>query len=591
MRKIIFFFLFLLPMISLAQEQQLAYDYFRKGEYEKAASVYEKLYVENKFNAHYLSKLIDCYQQLEEFTKAKESIEKHLEEFPSQVHFYVEIGYNYELQYLQSEADSYYKKALSTLDVKTNYGYSIGKAFQENHLLDYALEAYKKTMIQNPKANYNIQVASIYGEKREINNMFDTYLSMVDVDEKYTNTIMRYIGKYITDDSQNEYNTVFKRLVLKRLQSNQKNSWNELLSWLFMQQKDYDKAYIQEKALHKRSLESLEGIVRLGEIAFDNKEYETTEKCFDYVLENTVDVVEIMDAKLYKLYINIETSEDFSVVNSQFQALFNEYGKSTSTLDIQIAYADFLTFKYNQPDQAIKVLKGALKLRSNNFQKGAIKIKLGEVLVFNNRFNEALIYFSQVQASLKNHILAQKARFKVAQTSYYKGDFDWAETQLKVLKGSTSQLIANDALDLSLIINDNIVQDSLRLALKTYAQADLLAYQHKNQQAVDSLNTILTQHKGHAIEDEALFKQAKVFEEMKLYEKAESNYLKIIKINAEDILVDDAYYNLGEINSQQNNIEKAKEYYQKIIFDFPSSIHLVDARKKYRKLRGDDVIK
>jgi tetratricopeptide (TPR) repeat protein len=591
MRKIIFFFLFLLPMISWAQEQQLAYDYFRKGEYEKAASIYEKLYVENKFNAHYLSKLIDCYQQLEEFTKAKESIENHLEEFPSQVHFYVEIGYNYELQYLQSEADSYYKKALSTLDVKTNYGYSIGKAFQENHLLDYALEAYKKTMIQNPKANYSLQVASIYGEKGEINNMFDTYLSMVDVDEKYTNTIMRYIGKYITGDSQNEYNTVFKRLVLKRLQSNQKNSWNELLSWLFMQQKEYDKAYIQEKALHKRSLESLEGIVRLGEIAFDNKEYETTEKCFDYVLENTVDVVEIMDAKLYKLYINIETSEDFGVVNSQFQALFNEYGKSTSTLDIQIAYADFLTFKYNQPDQAIKVLKGALKLRSNNFQKGAIKIKLGEVLVFNNRFNEALIYFSQVQASLKNHILAQKARFKVAQTSYYKGDFDWAETQLKVLKGSTSQLIANDALDLSLIINDNIVQDSLRLALKTYAQADLLAYQHKNQQAVDSLNTILTQHKGHAIEDEALFKQAKVFEEMKLYEKAESNYLKIIKINAEDILVDDAYYNLGEINSQQNNIEKAKEYYQKIIFDFPSSIHLVDARKKYRKLRGDDVIK
>ncbi len=591
MRKIIFFFLFLLPMNLWAQEQQLAYDYFRKGEYEKGASVYEKLYVENKFNAHYLSKLIDCYQQLEEFTKAKESIEKHLEEFPSQVNFYVEIGYNYELQHLRSEADSYYKKALSTLDVKTNYGYSIGKAFQENHLLDYALKAYKKSMIQNPKANYNIQVASIYGEKGEINNMFDTYLSMVDVDEKYTNTIMRYIGKYITDDSQNEYNTVFKRLVLKRLQSNQKNSWNELLSWLFMQQKDYDKAYIQEKALHKRSLESLEGIVRLGKIAFDNKEYETTEKCFDYVLENTVDVVEIMDAKLYKLHINIETSEDLGIVNSQFQALFNEYGKSTSTLDIQIAYADFLTFKYNQPDQAIKVLKGALKLRSNNFQKGAIKIKLGEVLVFNNRFNEALIYFSQVQASLKNHILAQKARFKVAQTSYYKGDFDWAETQLKVLKGSTSQLIANDALDLSLIINDNIVQDSLRLALKTYAQADLLAYQHKNQQAVDSLNTILTQHKGHAIEDEALFKQAKVFEEMKLYEKAESNYLKIIKINAEDILVDDAYYNLGEINSQQNNIEKAKEYYQKIIFDFPSSIHLVDARKKYRKLRGDDVIK
>ncbi len=587
MRKIIFFFLFLIPLISWSQEQQLAYDYFRKGEYEKSASIYEKLYVENKFNAHYLSKLIDCYQQLEDFTKAKETIDKHLKEFPKQVQFYVEIGYNYELQHLQEQADSFYEKALKTLDVNTHYGYSVGKAFQDNHLLDYALQAYKKTMEENPKANYNIQVASIYGEKGEINNMFDTYLSMVDADEKYTKTIMRYIGKYITDDSRNEYNVIFKKSVLKRLQSNQKNSWNELMSWLFMQQKDYNKAFIQEKALHKRSLESLEGIIKLGEISFDNKDYETTEKCFDYVLENTVDVVEIMDAKLYKLYVNIETSIDLDLVNSQFQSLFNEYGKTTNTIDIQIAYADFLTFKNNQPDQAIAVLKEALKLRSTDFQKGAIKIKLGEVLVFNNRFNEALIYFSQVQATLKNHILAQKARFKVAQTSYYKGDFDWAETQLKVLKGSTSQLIANDALDLSLIINDNIVQDSLKIALKTYAQADLLAYQHKNQQAVDSLNIILTQHKGHSIEDEALFKQAQVFEEMKLYNMAASNYLKIININAEDILVDDAYYKLGEISFQLDNIEKAKEYYQKIIFDFPSSIHLVEARKKFRKLRGD----
>lgn len=587
MRKIIFFFLFLIPLISWSQEQQLAYDYFRKGEYEKSASIYEKLYVENKFNAHYLSKLIDCYQQLEDFTKAKETIDKHLKEFPKQVQFYVEIGYNYELQHLQEQADSFYEKALKTLDVNTHYGYSVGKAFQDNHLLDYALQAYKKTMEENPKANYNIQVASIYGEKGEINNMFDTYLSMVDADEKYTKTIMRYIGKYITDDSRNEYNVIFKKSVLKRLQSNQKNSWNELMSWLFMQQKDYNKAFIQEKALHKRSLESLEGIIKLGEISFDNKDYETTEKCFDYVLENTVDVVEIMDAKLYKLYVNIETSIDLDLVNSQFQSLFNEYGKTTNTIDIQIAYADFLTFKNNQPDQAIAVLKEALKLRSTDFQKGAIKIKLGEVLVFNNRFNEALIYFSQVQATLKNHILAQKARFKVAQTSYYKGDFDWAETQLKVLKGSTSQLIANDALDLSLIINDNIVQDSLKIALKTYAQADLLAYQHKNQQAVDSLNIILTQHKGHSIEDEALFKQAQVFEEMKLYDMAASNYLKIININAEDILVDDAYYKLGEISFQLDNIEKAKEYYQKIIFDFPSSIHLVEARKKFRKLRGD----
>ncbi|WP_231961655.1 tetratricopeptide repeat protein [Urechidicola croceus] len=567
----------------------MAYDYFRKGEYEKAASIYKSLYEKNKFNATYLTRLIDCEQQLTNFDVAKNLIENHLEEFPTQYHFYVELGYNYELQHQQEIANSHYQKALDFLEKNYNYGYSIGKAFQNNHLLDYALKAYTLTMKKNPNANYNLQIASIYGEKGEINNMFDTYLNMVEKDEKYTATILRYIGKFITDDGANENNILFRKLVLKRLQSNQLNSWNQILSWLYMQQKEFGKAFIQEKALHKRNNESIEGIINVGEIAFDNNDFKTTHDVFTYILENTDNQSGILDAKLYLLYVSIEILEDLNAVDLQFQEIFNQYGKTTNTLEIQIAYAGFLTFKKNQPQQAILVLKEALKLRSDNFQKAEIKLKLGDILVFNGKFNEALIYFSQVQTKLKNHILAQEARFKVAQTSYFKGDFEWAETQLKVLKGSTSQLIANDALDLSLIINDNSAQDSLKIALKKYAQADLLVFQHKNKEAIDSLNAILNEYKGHPIEDETLFKQATVYEEIKEYLKAETNYLKIIEINPNDILVDDAYFRLGELYSKQENIEKAKEYYQKIIFDFPSSIHLVKARNKFRKLRGDDI--
>jgi len=423
-----------------------------------------------------------------------------------------------------------------------------------------------------------------------LQNMFDSYLNLVEKDPRYTSTILRYVGKYITDDSENEYNNLFRKLILKRSQANPNNSWNQLLSWLFMQQKDFKKAFVQEKAIYKRvdSL-GLSSIIELGGLAFNDTDYSTTKTAFTFVLENAESQHEIVDSKLYLLYVDIETLDDLEVIDSHFQNLFTEYGKTSSTINIQIAYADFLTFKKRESFMAINILKDALKLRSSDFQKGAIKLKLGDILVFNNQFNQALIYYSQVQTSLKNHILGQEAQFKVAQTSYYKGDFDWAETQLKVLKGSTSQLIANDALELSLIISDNTVQDSLKTALKLYAKSDLLAYQHKNKQAIDSLNVLLTKFKGHAIEDEALFKQAEIFEELNEFDKAENNYLKIIELNPTDILVDDAYYKLGELHAKQNNIEKAKEYYQKIIFDFPSSIHLVDARKKYRKLRGDDI--
>jgi len=590
MQKIFIFFFFFCSTLIFAQDQQLAYDYFRKGEYEKSATIYQKLYEQNNYNSNYLSRLIYCHQQLENFSESESLIKNHLEVYPSQVQFYVELGYNFELQHQQEKADFYYTKTINSLKEKPVYGYTIGRSFQKNHLLDYALQAYQITMESNRKANYEIQIAEIYGEKGDVQSMFNSYLNLVEKDARYSTTILRYVGKFITDDSENEYNILFRKLILKRLQVNPNNSWNQLLSWLFMQQKDYKKAFVQEKAIYKRTDSlGLNGIIDLGQLAFNDKDYAATKTAFSFVLENADSQHQIIDSKLYLLFVDIEILDDVEQIDSQFQNLFNEYGKTPSTINIQIAYADFLTFKKKQPYDAINILKDALKLRSSDFQKGAIKLKLGNILVFNNQFNQALIYFSQVQTSLRNQILGQEAQFKVAQTSYYKGDFDWAETQLKVLKGSTSQLIANDALELSLIISDNTVQDSLKTALKLYAQSDLLAYQHKNEQAIDSLNVLLTKYKGHAIEDEALFKQAEIFEELNQYNNAESNYLKIIEINPTDILVDDAYYRMGELHQKQNNIEKAKEYYQKIIFDFPSSIHLVDARKKYRKLRGDSI--
>ena len=568
--------------VFYAQDQQLAYDYYRKGEFEKSASIYQSLYEQNNFNSNYFTRLIYCYRQLEDYSKTQEIIEQHLEKFPSQIQFYVELGYNYELQYNHTKAKEFYDRAIQGLEERQSYGYSVGRAFQNNHLLDYALQSYRIIMQANPNANFNIQIATIYGEKGELENMFNSYLDMVEKNEKYRTTILRYVGKYITDDSENEYNVLFKRLLLKRLQTNQLNAWNQLLSWLFMQQNQYGRAFVQEKALHLRNRDSigLIGIKTLGEIAFNNEDYSTSKNCFSYVLENAENPVETIDAKLFLLYVLIETESELTIIDNNFQELFSEYGINSNTIDIQVAYADFLTFKKGESKKSIDILKNALNFRSDEFQKGSIKIKLGDVLVFRGQFNEALIYYSQVQTKLKNHILAQEARFKVAQTSFYKGDFKWAQTQLKVLKGSTSQLIANDALDLSLIIDDNTVQDSLKTALKLYAKADLLAFQNKNKEATDTLNVILTEHKGHAIEDETLFKQAEIFEKMNLLDQAESNYLKLIALNAEDILVDDAYFKLAELYFKQNNTEKAQEYYQKIIFDFPSSIHLVEARKK-----------
>ena len=217
-----------------------------------------------------------------------------------------------------------------------------------------------------------------------------------------------------------------------------------------------------------------------------------------------------------------------------------------------------------------------------------IKLALADILVLQEKFNEALIYYSQVQNLVKNDQISQNARFKVAKTSYYKGDFKWAKQQLDILKSSTSQLIANDAMELSLLIEDNSIEDTTQTALKKYARADLLAFQEKNLEAIQLFEEILNLHKGEKIEDEALLKQAQLFEETGQPEKAEDNYLAIIENFNADILADNAHYYLAELYANElENPEKAKEYYEQIIFNFADSIYFVEARKKYRALRGD----
>jgi len=593
MQRIFIVILFFIYNISFSQNSELANNYFSKGEYEKASVLYKELYNKNKVRRDFFKKLLSCYQLIEKYDEASNLLTNHQKEFPNQKHLLIEIGYNFQLQHQLENAIPFYEKALKSIEDNPNSGYLIGHTFQDNHLLDYALKAYNRAMELDPKLPYDAYVAFIYGEKAEIENMFNTYLNMVEKNESYYSTIQRFAGMFITEDSDDPNNVLFRKLLLKRLQGNPSNSWNMLLSWLYMQQKEYHKSFIQETAIYKRNLEDLTRIVDLGEVAFNNKDYETTEAAFTFILQNTQNPNLILDSNLYLLETSIlksSSKDELKEVDDKFQQLFTTYGNGNSTLNIQLAYADFLTFKKDDPDKAIEILKDALTKTASQFQTGSVRLKLADVLVYTNKFNEALINYSQVQTNLKNSTLAQTARFKVAQTSYFKGDFKWALTQLKVLKGSSSQLIANDALELNLLISDNIIGDTVFNALKTYAKAELLAFQNKNEEAIDTLNTVLKKFKGRSIEDEALFKQAELYTKIKKYELAEKNYLEIVELQKDGILVDDCYFRLAELYEKQlNNIEKAKEIYQKIIFEFPSSIYLVDARKRFRKLRGDIV--
>lgn len=589
-KAIILFNLLIISLFCQAQQNEfiIAENYFRNNEYEKAIQLYKRLYDQSPYNTTYLKKLITCYQETEQFTAAENLLTKKLKEKPNLSYLYVILGYNSERQEKIEDANKYYQKAIESINKKANYGSLIAGLFKNYSKLDLAIEAFNKVMEINPKANYGFQLAQIYGEKGDFEQMFKSYIDLVDKNNGYLNNVKRYAGKYLTDDSEDENNILFKKALLRKSISNPKDIWNDLLSWLFIRQKQYGKALIQNKALLARDPDNLGKINDLGKIALENKDYETAKECFDLIIEKTNYPRDKFKAINNNLKIAIETKQPD--VDERFNSIFKEYGINSKTLFTQIEYANYLTFTKNNPEEASDILKNALSFTNSKFIKATIKLKLGDVFVYMGKFNKGLIYFSQVQTLFKNNYIGQEARFKVAQASYFKNDFAWAKAQLKVLKGSATQLIANDAADLFLTISDNEPKDSIGTGLKEYAKADLLAYQNKDDEAITILSNIIANYGGQSIEDEALFKQAQLFVKKKQYDEAILNYAKITALDKEGIYVDDVYYHMAELyNNELNNPEKAKEYYQKIIFDHPSSIYLVEARKKFRKLRGDDI--
>lgn len=593
MQRLLFLIFILSSCIGLAQEDFLAKQYLTNGDYEKALVFYEKLVETNPRRTDYAEGLVSCYQQLERYDEAEAFLLQKIEDSYAFPTFYIELGYNFTLKNEPEKANVYYDKAIKKIEDNPNYGYSVGYRFQKYALLDYAVQAYTKAMELKPELNYDFQLARIYGEQGDVEKMYQSYLNLIWEGRTSHSNVLRNIDDFISEDPSNENNILLRKVLLQNAQKAPDILWNQLLSWLFVQQKQYNSAFGQEKAIFKRSEgQSVDRLENLGDIALEDKDMETATSIYEYIVDNTENPRTKLSAELRLIDIALENPTEKVVkdVESKFKDLVETYGIQSSTLQLQIAYANFLTFKKEQPEPAIDMLKQSLELPMGRMTMAYVKLALGDILVFDQRFNEALILFTQVQKSVKNDVLGQDARFKVAQTSFYKGDFDWALTQLKVLRSSTSQLIANDAMQLSLLISDNSLEDSTQTALKKYARADLLAYQNKSKEAIEVLEDILQNHKGEKIEDEALLKQAELLVAQKNYESAEFNYQKIVEFYADGILADDAHFALGELYENiLNEPEKAKSHYEKIIYNYQDSYYFPQARKNFRRLRGDAI--
>lgn len=592
LQKIAFFTLLMSSFWVSAQNEQLALDYFDKGEFQKALPLFEEISTKQPTNYFFFQKIIECNQQLQQYEKAELLIAKRKEKY-FQPFLFVELGYNYQLQKKIEIAEKNYDLAILEVKKEPNYAYQVANSFEKKVLLTRALKTYETAQKENPNLNFDYQSAMLQGQLGNLEVMLNKLLDYSFNNPEGTPMVQNQLTRFLTDDADGTFSATVRKNLLLRTQKSQEVYWNQFLSWFFVQQKEYGKAFVQEKAVYKRNPESFYNIVTLGRMAMEEKQFEDAKLILEFVLENTQDLDLQMRAHHFLISMEIAsaTLKDYPTIDIKLQELLKKYGINPYSTDLQILSAHFKTFYLKQSKLGIELLQNTLKLPLNLREQAKVKMELADIMVYDEKFNQAILYYAQVEDNLKNDVLAHEASLKLAKANFYKKDFDWTLQQVKVLKQSPSLLIANDAVEMFLLIQDNSAEDSLRTALQSYATADLKLYQNKKEEALEFFLAILQKHKGESIEEGTLFKVGKIYEEKGDFNKAITYYQNILDNHKDGIYKDEALYFSAEIYRKHLlDNEKAKALYEKIVLEHPDSLYYTESRKQYRTLRGDSTI-
>ena len=379
--------------------------------------------------------------------------------------------------------------------------------------------------------------------------------------------------------------------------------YSRMLIWMLMKQNKFEVAMIQVKALDKRNKEDGQRVLNLANKALNSYKYRVAIDGYSYVKEKgpgnyfytdaTIGLLRAMNQKV------TQGSYDEASINellSTYQVTLEEFGRQSSTWEIVRDYAHVKAFyqsRYNGEalKESIQILKSGLGVPGLNEQQLAgLKVELADIYVLANRIWDASLLYGQVEKRFKYDEIGFEAKLKNAKVFYYSGDFGWAEAQLDVLKGSTSKLIANDALELSVFITENTGLDSTTDALATFAKAELMIAQHKYDSALFVIDLIEQNFPGHELTDNLLYQRANIASELGEFDKATELLMRVAEEHSDGILADNALMEAGRIYERAiQDRNKAMEVYQKILNDHPGSLFVVEARKRFRNLRGDNI--
>lgn len=595
--RVIILLLFTLSSFAQNNNQKIAYQYFINGDYDKAIVIYEEL---NKSNlsvniySPYFISLINTNN----FSTAEKLAKRLYSKNPQRLNYLVDVIVSLKKQEKVNKFIFNLKKLYGKLDGRNSQTIQLANRFLSFEMYDIALEVYEKSSKINNLFSYDLQRAQLYGLLGENEMMVNQYLDFLLNNPNQKKVVFSNIQRFLDNNGIKDFNNtnLVKRSLLNIIKKYpDRYDFNEMLIWLFMQNQQYKLALQQVISLDRRNQNSLSKIFEITEKLLDLEKFKLAIEGLDYIISKGFNSELYITSHINKLYAETKilnnNNEDLEPINSKYNSVINEVGKNSYSILLLSNYAHFKAFYMKNLEDAKIILEDAMKItNADPTEIAECKIQYADIMLLSGNIWDALLFYSQVEKDFKENPIGHTAKFKRAKIAYYKGDFTWAQAQLDVLKASTSKLISNDAMDLSLLISDNYNLDTIDQPMMQFARADLLFFQQKYDEAILTFDSILTLFNGHDLSDEIYFRKYKIFSAKNDTESSVKMLEKIINDFSYEILIDDALYNIAKIyENKYNDSSKAMDYYQKIILDHEGSIYASEARNRFRFLRGDEI--
>jgi tetratricopeptide (TPR) repeat protein len=595
----------LLPLIGLGQNHadiQLANEYLLKGDKKMAIELYKDLSKSDVniplIHNNYLILMID----MGAYDDAQNYLRKIIRRDPENMQYKLDVGLVYVRSGDVNKADHYFKDMSAEVKSNMQLVKMMSDYLAARSLSEYAIMALNecRNFLGNPYL-FCLDLAMLYRIQGQQDKMVQEYLSYVTQSSANIQYVKNVMQALLTKPEELES---LERLLYEKVQQNPDvEVYSDLLIWVTMQQKNFYASFIQARAYDKRYKKEGEKSLEVARVALDNDDYDNASKIYRYIIREypgtsnhllaRLGLIRTREARVKKSFP--VDRDSVKTLIDDYENFISEYPTNPNSLDASrnqaLLYANYL----GQKDSAIDILNKLIQNpRSSLFLKSKAKLDLGDIYLIKGEWWESTLLYSQVEKTQKENPVGYEAKLKNAKLSYYKGNFRLAQEHLDILKEATTREIANDAMDLSMLIKENIAFDSVGLALKQYALVELLLYQNKIDSALIKINQL-----KEGISDSVAFSNQTILDDVYWLEAnirmKRGEFMKSIELlqkiqdeYPDDIFADDAYFLQGEIYERQlKNKDKAMEIYRDFLSKYPGSVYAAEARKRYRTLRGD----